>query len=325
MLLAGDVGGTKTRLALIEAESERFARVETYASREYPDLAAMVRAFAGADLARVTRASFCVAGPVVDGAAALVNLDWTVDGARLARDLALETVLLMNDLEAMAYGVPSLPASALAPLNAGAGPRPGNAAVIAAGTGLGEAYLVRSGACQVALATEGGHADFAPRTDEEIALLRFLIGRYGRVSYERILSGPGLLNVYDFLRETGGGRAADAPALGEPAAVSRAALESGEPVAREALRLFASVYGAEAGNMALRGMSLGGVYVAGGVAPRVAPALLGGTFVTAYGDKGRLSPLVRSIPVYLVRDADLALRGAARQALAVSREVRDGT
>jgi glucokinase len=322
MILAGDVGGTKTRLALAD-DGGAIRRTETYASASFPDLESMVSGFLGDDARDVTRTAFGVAGPVIGQRATLVNLHWDVDGPRLARHLKLPRVCLLNDLEATAYGIASLSHESILALNPEALPVAGNKAVIAAGTGLGEAFIVggaQNGERARAIATEGGHADFAPRTDTEIALLTHLRERHGHVSYERVLSGPGLVNVYEFLRDTGRGSESDATrkaaANGDAArAISEAALAHDDALAREALRMFAAVYGAEAGNLALRAVAVGGVYVGGGIAPKIEPALTDGVFLEAFVSKGRLASLVRTIPVYLIRDPDTALRGAVLEAM----------
>lgn len=328
MILAGDVGGTKTRLALLEpggrADGE-FVRTATFSSPDALSLEALCREFLG-DATEVDAAAFGVAGPIIDHHATLVNLHWDVDGARLAHTLGIRRVGLLNDLASTARGLPHVAPENLLPLNPGARARPGNAAVIAAGTGLGQALIVREGPLPLIVPTESGHADFAPRTDQEIALLRALRARFGHVSVERVLSGPGFVNVYVFLRDSGFApepqpvAGCDGCHVQDVAArVSHAGLVHGDPLGRETLRLFATLYGAEAGNLALRAMALSGVYVAGGIAPKIEPALADGTFLAGFLDKGRLTELVRTIPVWLVRDPDTALRGAA----AVARESLD--
>ncbi len=321
MILAGDVGGTKTRLALVDRADGAFLRTATFSSAEALSLEALCQEFLEAGEA-VSAAAFGIAGPIIDQHATLVNLHWNVDGARLARTLGVHEVRLLNDLAATAHGLPHVAPENLVALNPGARSRPGNAAVIAAGTGLGQALIVRNGPLPVIVPTEAGHADFAARTDQEIALLRALRERFGHVSVERVVSGPGFVNIYLFLRDSGfapepvavpgceGCRFEDLAAR-----VSHAGLQHGDPLGRETLRLFATLYGAEAGNLALRAMALSGVYVAGGIAPKLEPALADGTFLAGFLDKGRLADLVRTIPVWLVRDPDTALRGAAAVAL----------
>lgn len=321
MILAGDVGGTKTRLALVDRAGGAFVRTATFSSPGASSLEALCQEFLAGETA-VVAAAFGVAGPIIEHRATLVNLHWSVDGARLARTLGVRGVQLLNDLASTAHGLPHVAPENLLPLNPGAHPRSGNAAVIAAGTGLGQALIVRDGPCPLIVPTEAGHADFAARSDPEIALLRALRARFGHVSVERVLSGPGLVNVHGFLRDSGfapeprpldgcdGCRGVD------PAArVAHAGLVHDDVLAREALRMFSTLYGAEAGNLALRAMALSGVYVAGGIAPKIEPAIADGSFLAGFLDKGRLASLVRTIPVWLVRDPDTALRGAAAVAL----------
>ncbi len=325
MILAGDVGGTKTRLALVDDDGG-FLRTGTFSSQQALSLEAICRDFLGDDV-RVRGAAFGIAGPIIDHRATLVNLHWDVDGARLARALDVREVALLNDLAATARGLPHVAADDLVALNPHAQARPGNAAVIAAGTGLGQALIVRDGPLPVIVPTEAGHADFAPRTDQEIALLHALRARFGHVSVERVLSGPGFVNVYAFLRDSGfapepraviGCEACHVQDIA--ARVSHAGLAHGDALGRETLRLFATLYGAEAGNLALRAMALSGIYVAGGIAPKIESALTDGTFLAGFLDKGRLTDLVRTIPVWLVRDPDTALRGAAAWARACMAE-----
>lgn len=323
MILAGDVGGTKTLLALYEDAGGPPSPVlaETYRSGEFPSLEDLLRHFLDrAPRVTLRAACFAVAGPVLDGRSKPTNLPWELDERRLAA--ALNTrVKLLNDLEGAAHGLFSVAPDQLEVLQPGV-KRQGNMALIAAGTGLGEAIVVRAGERCHVVASEGGHADFAPRTDREIELLRYLRHAYGRVSYERVLSGPGLHNIYRFLRDSGLAPEPDwlreRLATGDPSAViSDVALAAGHPLCTAALELFVSVYGAEAGNLALRALALGGVFVAGGIAPKMLAALRGGSFVNAFADKGRLADLLRSIRVSVVMDPRLTLMGAA----AVAREL----
>jgi glucokinase len=322
MILAGDVGGTKTILALFEESDSgalASAREATLPSRELVSFERAVQAFVAST--PITAACFGVAGPVVDGRSVTTNLPWMLDERVLARETGAPYVRLLNDLDATAHGVLALPTSALLTLQPGTS-KPGNLALIAAGTGLGEAIVARDGDRRVIVASEGGHADFAPRTDREIDLLRHLRTKFGSVSYERILSGPGLVGVYRFLRSVG---PPEPPWLTErlaredPAAVvSGAALEHRDPVCESALDLFVSVYGAEAGNLALKALALGGVYVAGGIAPKIRSRLAGGTFMAAFRDKGRLTELLGQVPVHLVLEPRTALLGAAHVARSLS-------
>lgn len=322
VLLAGDAGGTKTVLALVEPEDGRLRtlREQVFASRRYGAVEEIVGEFlATGPHAPIVAACVAVAGPVVDGCAAATNLPWRVDASALARVCEAPAVALVNDLEATAYAMLTLRDDERHVLHPGTKPLlRGNAAVVAAGTGLGEALLTFDGASHRAIASEGGHADFAPRNDQEIALLRYLQPRFGgHVSYERILSGPGLHNVYCFLRDTG--FAKEPPELRDALAaaedpvpiISRRGLERSDTLCSEALGLFCRVYGAEAGNVALRFLAVGGVFLGGGIAPKILPALGRAGFADAYGDKGRLSALVRSIPVNVCLDPNAALHGAA--------------
>lgn len=329
MLLAGDVGGTKTLLALLEAPAgtgpPTILREVSLPSREFSTFeGVVVRFLADGVPGRIDAACFGVAGAVVQGRCTATNLPWVLDEQELAADIPAERVRLLNDLEATGHGVLALERAALDTLQPGTR-RPGNIAVIAAGTGLGEALLVWDGRRHLVVASEGGHADFAPRTDLEHDLLKFLRKEHGHVSYERVLSGPGFFNIYLFLRETSG---LEEPAWlrariaeGNPsAAVAEAALETADPVCAQALDVFVGIYGAEAGNLALKGLTVGGVFVAGGIGPKIRRRLTDGAFVRAFRDKGRFADLLAAVPVHLVLEPRTALLGAARVAHALSRE-----
>ncbi len=321
MLLAGDVGGTKTALALFEARGAELtlAREAELPSREFPKLEdAIVRFLADGPRGPVEAACFGVAGPVVNGRCVATNLPWVVDETDLAARIPAGRVRLLNDLEAMGHGVLALAPSSLATLQPGT-PRAGSRVLLAAGTGLGEALLIWTGERHIVIACEGGHADFAPRTDLEIELLRFLRKELGRVSYERVLSGPGLFNIYRFLREQGGVSEPqwlrDRIEVGDPSAVvSEVGLVGGHPLCVQALDMFASIYGAEAGNLALKALAVGGVFIGGGIAPKIRAKLEDGAFITAFCDKGRFAQLMASIPVQLILEPRAALLGAARVA-----------
>lgn len=322
LILAGDIGGTKTHLALFSFQNNDVkAEVEkTFPSQEYSGLEPILQEFFAAGKHLIDRASFGIAGPLVDGIVNPPNLDWIVDPLSLAKTLALPSVSLLNDLEAAAYGIFTLSPDEFLVLNQGVIRRPGNKVLIAAGTGLGETIIFDDGKNYYPLASEGGHADFAARNELEIELLRYLIGRFGRVSYERVISGPGLSNIYDFLEERdelavpGWFVEKMAAAEDRSALISQAAL-AGEPeIAVQALDMFVSSYGAEAGNLALKGKAIGAVYVGGGIAPKMLNKLKDGTFMRAFNDKGRYRDLVSSIPVYVVLNDKAALRGAAYHA-----------
>ena len=317
MILAGDIGGSTTRLALFESHSGRLAAAAEarYPSREHAGLAEIVAAFRADHPERVQRAAFGIAGPVREGRVETPNLPWVIEADDLARRLALPRVTLLNDLEANAYGVFTLEPEDLAELNAGRPSPTGNAAIIAAGTGLGEAGLYASGSVLHPFAGEGGHADFAPRNDLEAELLARLRARLGHVSYERVLSGPGLVNLYEFLRDTGRGRE-DVSLEGDPAAaIAGAALAGRSPLAESALELFVSIYGAEAGNLALKMKATRGVYIGGGIAPKILPFLRRPRFMEAFTDKGRFRAFMEAIPVRVILNDATALRGAAWHAL----------
>jgi glucokinase len=322
MILAGDIGGTKTNIALFDAGAgvpgpplvqERFS------SNGFDSLEAILAEFArrhGRD--SVTRACFGVAGPVVGGAVDATNLAWDVRADSVARSLGLERVALINDLEATAYGLEVLHDEQLFTLSEGAGGREGHRALIAAGTGLGMAGLFWDGGRHRPVATEGGHIDFAPRNEIEFGLLRHVRQKIGgRVSYERVLSGMGLAAIYEFLRDEGH---AEEPAWlseqvgGEDAgaAISAAALAGRSELAAMTLDLFVQIYGAMAGNLALLWKPEGGLYVGGGIAPKILDKLREGAFMRAYRDKGRMTPIVEAIPVRVVLDDRAALYGAAR-------------
>ena len=322
MILAGDIGGTNTRLAFFTVEENRLISVieETFPSRIHSGLAEIVEQFLSAHKLSPAIACFGIAGPVKNGRGETTNLPWIVDARLLINELRIPTVLLINDLEATAYGVTILEPTELAVLNTGAPDAVGNAAVIAAGTGLGEAGLYWDGQRYHPFATEGGHTDFAPRSPLELELLRFLLAKFERVSYERVLSGPGLVNIYQFLRETGRG---DEPAwlaeelrLHDPAAViTQAALAERSALCTQALDLFVSIYGAEAGNLALKMMATGGVFIGGGIAPKILPKLMTPTFMQAFLTKGRMRPVLEATPVRVILHGQTALWGAARCAV----------
>ena len=321
MILAGDVGGTKTALALFDVRRRALAVVRegVLPSHGYASLSEAIRQFL-LEEPRVTIDAACVgvAGPVIDGRCAATNLPWVVDEASLAECVSTTRVKLVNDLEAAGHGVLGLKSPSLLTLQAGE-PRPGAMALIAAGTGLGEVLLVWDGRRHHVVSSEGGHADFAPRTDLETELFRFLRKEFGRVSYERIVSGPGLYNVYRFLLTSDGAPEADwlrsRMESGDPsAAIAEAALDHRDARAIQALDMFVSIYGAEAGNLALKGLAVGGVLIGGGIAPKIRAKLEDGTFINAFRDKGRLSQMMAAIPVHLVLEPRAALLGAAAMA-----------
>jgi glucokinase len=328
VILAGDVGGTNVRLALFEEKDGRLVSREEsrFASREQAGLERPVEAFLGGRSAEA--AGFGVAGPVQHGRCEATNLPWVVDASVLARRLGLGRVALVNDLYANALGLFELSDADFAVLNAGVADPEGNGALIAAGTGLGEAYLVRSGGRLVPQASEGGHASFAPRGPVEIDLLRHLQRKWSHVSVERVLSGPGFVELYAFERARAG---IPEPAWlteeiareGDPApAVTRAGLSGRDEVAGRALDRFLAIYGAEAGNLALKILATAGVWIGGGIAPKLLPKLQDGTFLGAFGDKGRLAPVLAKIPVKVITNDRCALLGAARAGAQAGKEIR---
>ena len=323
MILAGDVGGTKTVLALYKEAEEGLecVREGVFPSREHASLEEILTPFLAENGSPALRAAcFAVAGPVVEGRCKTTNLPWTLTEGDLASAVRAPRVKLLNDLEGTAYGMLHLPASDLAQLNKGKRPgRRGNIAVIAAGTGLGEAYLYWDGKSHRPIATEGGHSDFAPRTDVEVELLRYLREKLGgRVSYERVLSGPGVYEIYCFLRDTGRQNepewlARDLERGDQSALVSQHAAKGAEgaPICVATMDLFCELYGAEAGNMALRGLTYGGVFLGGGIAPKNLQLLEKGSFLRGFTDKGRFADMMAGLNVHVSTNPRAALLGAA--------------
>jgi len=328
VILGGDIGGTHTRLALFADDGQRLADhpEREYPSREHAGLDAIALQFLRDTGVRPAAACFGVAGPVRNGRSVATNLPWIIDAAELGRVLGMSTWVI-NDLEALAWGLTALRREELALLSPGASGATGNAAVVAAGTGLGEAGLYWDGRQHRPFATEGGHASFAPSDDVEVELLRWLERRFAEhVSWERVVSGPGLVSLYEFLRDTGRGQEppwlAEAIRTGDPgAAITAAALDGRSPLAAAALDRFVSLYGHESGNFALKTMATGGVYLGGGIAPRILPKLRDGTFLRGFLDKGRMRPLLEAMPVNVVLNDQAGLLGAGRCA---ARAVADG-
>jgi len=323
MILAGDVGGTKTNVAFVPATGRgtigAAVAFESYRSADFPTLEAMLEEFRGTHDVRFDAASFGFAGAVEDGRGVGTNVSWTADHQSLARALSLPRVHVMNDLVATGYGIAALSADDLEPILPGTARAGENAGILAAGTGLGEAILAAVGGDHLPIASEAGHADFAPRTDLEIEVFRDLRARFGRVSYEHVVSGPGLVNVGRALHALTGAEkawraheAAVANADELPGLVSGNALAGSCPECAGALDFFVGVYGAEAGNLALRCVARGGIYLGGGIAPRVLPALRGETFRLAFRDKPPHRALLEAIPVHVIRNDRAALLGAAR-------------
>jgi len=323
MILAGEIGATRTRLAAFETEGNRLkcAIEKTYPSHEYSGLAEILPQFTRTEGIPVHSACFGVAGPVRDGRSKISNLPWTIDCKELAGQLKVATVGLLNDLEAYAYGIDALESKDFIAISAGSENAEGNRAVISAKTGLGMAGLFWDGFRHHPFACEGGHADFAPRDPVQIELLAYLQKKYGRVSCERVLSGPGIHDIYVFLRDTKKSletaelreqlnKAADPSPL-----ISRLALEGKSPICEQTLSIFVSVFGAEAGNCALRYMTTGGIYIGGVIAAKIAQKMQDGTFMRAFLHKGRMEAILKDMPVQIIANDDCGLIGAARYTL----------
>lgn len=316
-ILAGDIGGTKVllQLAAFGRGQVRPIAERRFKSAAYSGLAPMVVEFLEDAAAGETpdAACFGVAGPVETAGggqrARITNLPWVIETRTLKAETGIARVRLINDFQAIGYAVDGLEPAELATLQEGEWQAGTPGAVIGAGTGLGQALLIWNGEHHEAFPTEGGHVDFAPTDELQMDLLRFLTDRYGRVSYERILSGAGLMNLYEFFRTRGNAPAG--AALDSPAAVSAAAMNRGEAAAVSALQLFASIYGAHAGNVALSYLAGGGVYIAGGIAPKILSALQDGAFMRAFADKGRMRPLLDRFAVRVITNEKAGLLGAA--------------
>jgi len=318
-LLVGDIGGTKTVLASAEttAGETRVTDEQHYKSRDFTSLREVVARFLAETGLTCETAAFAVAGPVRDDRSEITNLPWDLNARHLERTLGLRRVRLLNDLEAIAWGITALGPKDFAVLHPGAPDAVGNACVVAAGTGLGEAGLYWDGAGHRPFATEGGHTDFAPGNERELALLHQLRELYGHVSWERLVSGMGIAQIYDFLLEWEGADPADLlgeTAAGEdrPAAIATAAVDGSCPVCAETMALFMALYGREAGNLALKQMAVGGVYLGGGIAPKNLDLLRRGPFLEAFFDKGRMAGLMRRMPVKVILEQRAPLFGAAR-------------
>jgi glucokinase len=333
MILAGDVGGTKTLLGLFTPAAGRPALIEVgeFVTLDYDGLEAIIDVFLGTwqvEPRHLEAASIGIAGAIKSQVGRMTNVPWVIDAAALSKRTGIARVRLLNDLQALAYAVPVLEPSELEVLQQGTRVEKGNAAVIAAGTGLGESFLYFVDGRLAPGASEGGHADFAARTPRELEMVGAMIGIFGRVSAETIISGPGLVNVYQFTHDAFGSGpllsvSSIAPArlcdqVGSvedladlPARISQAAMKRECPHCVEAMNIFVAAYGAEAGNMALRGTATAGVYVGGGIAPKILPALRAGGFIEAFRDKKPLDEFVRAVPVSVILNDDAALLGAA--------------
>ncbi len=338
LLLAGDIGGTKTILRLVEesAETSWHTLYEAlYPSRDFPDLVPIVERFlsaAGQQLGTTPspeKACFAIAGPVVNDTSVLTNLDWFLEARRLEKELEIPRITLINDFAAVGYGILGLETTDLYTLQDGTPQTNAPIGVIGAGTGLGEGFLIQLATGYQVFASEGGHADFAPRTGLEFQLLQYLREKYDiqRISIERVVSGQGIVAIYQFLRDRQ--FAQESPDIGQivktweqetgrsektvdpAAAIATAALEKRDRLCEQTLQMFVEAYGAEAGNLALKLLPYGGLYVAGGIAAKILALIQEGSFLRAFGQKGRVSPLLERVPVHVVLNPQVGLIGAA--------------
>jgi glucokinase len=336
MILAGDVGGTKVHLALYSFTEGRLqpVRDQKFPAHEFSSLDAVVNKFLDTDngsgetkRSDIIAACFGLPGPVRDGRLKLTNLPWTLDTRDLVKSLSIPHISLINDLEANGFGIPELAPDKIFTLHAGDPEAGGHAGLMAAGTGLGEALLIWDGTKHRPIPSEGGHADFAARSNREIALLEYLRSTLkGRVSWERVVSGLGIKNIYAFLRDVEKinepGWLHDRMQCEDPNAVIGECAEDGSSsLCFETMKIFTGAYGAEAGNLALKVLATGGMYLGGGIAPKILKTLENGTFTQAFIDKGRLSPLLESVPVRVILDDTCALLGAAAFAEARASEI----
>jgi len=320
-ILAGDIGGTKTNLAVFvkqDHEKNRCIAEASYLNREYDGIEPIMhRFFDEHDTHNTDRACFGVAGTVHHGACIMPNLGWELEETSLSKNIGIQRVTLINDLAATAYGISQLSTDDVVTLNEGHVDAEGNTALIAAGTGLGEAILVKTAHGLHISATEGGHASFAPENDDEAELWHYLSSKFGHVSVERLVSGSGLYHIYMFLRDTECYTESEsiqseiASAVDASASIAAHARSKDSPLCTAALHQFVSIYGAEAGNLALKALATGGLYVGGGIAPKIVDALSDGLFISAFLNKGRFKPLLSNIPVKIILEPKTALLGAA--------------
>jgi glucokinase len=322
MILAGDIGGTKVVLALFSGKSGQWepSHMDVFNSREHPSLLAIVEQYLTRHQIRpstITRGVFGIAGPVKEGICHTTNLPWVVEEAKISPRLEGAPVTLLNDLVANAWGIEALQHDQFATLQAGEAHPTGSRALISAGTGLGLAGLLHVEGHFLPIPSEGGHADFSPRTDLDLELFQYFRQRFdGVVDWERVLCGHALVDIYEFLRERAGARTpawlADQMRVGDPAAaISTAGVEGRDPVCQDTVNLFVEYYGAAAGNAALTFLALGGVYIGGGIAPKILPKLRDSRFLKSFLDKGRMRPLLESMPVHVILNPHTALLGAA--------------
>jgi glucokinase len=318
IVLAGDVGGTNARLAVVDVDGRtaRIVKEQKYPSKDYPGLAPIVRRFCEETASRPDRACFGIACPVVGADCTAPNLPWTINAKSLAAEIDIPRTTIINDFVAVGFGIELLAPADLATLQEGTAKPQGVIALIGAGTGLGQGFLFWEEDHYEVLASEGGHGDFAPRGKDQAGLLQFLEGKFHRVSWERLLSGPGLINIYEYL--VASGVAPERPAVraemaqeDHAAVITRHGLAKTDRLSDRTLDLFAEIFGAQAGNLALSVVATGGVYLAGGIAPKVVERLEAGGFMAAFRDKGRLSDLLTRIPVHVVMNPKVGLLGAA--------------
>ena len=318
MILAGDIGGTKTNLAVYAADTELNVPIieECFHSQRYDSFLALLKDFFTNNAVQIQKACFGVAGPVINGRCSTSNISWVVDEKEIRETFNIPQVKILNDLESMGYGTLLLKDNDLKIINPGSPVEHGNIAVIAAGTGLGEAFLVWGNGRYRVIASEGGHTDFGPRNALEIELLKFLLNEFEHVSYERIVSGIGLKNIYQFLKHHQNYQEpawlTERFAREDPnVVISESGLASRDPICEQTLQMFMSIYGAEAGNLALKVMSTGGIFIGGGIAPKILPAFNNGEFLNALFGKGRLSKVITKMPVKIILNEKTALLGAA--------------
>jgi glucokinase len=329
IILTGDVGGTKTILRLTESRSSQTLCERQYRSRDFSDLTEVVSIFLASATQNLSQsvhpeiACFAIAGSVVNNSSVLTNLGWTLESSHLSQETKIPNISLINDFEAVGYGILELSSADVYTLQAG-DPRPhAPIAILGAGTGLGEGFLLHHGERYQVYASEGGHADFAPHTELECQLLHYLLERSPsqHVSVEQIVSGNGILAIYQFLRHhTGVSQLLSEDNIDLASKISDAALTAQDPLAEKALQIFVKTYGAEAGNLALKLLPYGGVYIAGGIAAKILPLMQDGTFLKAFLSKGRMSSLLEDIPIHVVLNPYVGLIGATRHARAMAIE-----
>lgn len=336
LLLAGDIGGTKTILRLVQFSDTVGLKTlyeESFPSGDFPDLVPIVQKFlTTANSSTPEKACFAIAGPVVENTAKLTNLSWFLDTERLSKELGIERISLINDFAAVGYGIFGLTKQDLLTLQVGKYQSAAPMAIIGAGTGLGQGFLIKQGQGYQVFASEGGHADFAPRNQLEFELLKYILTKYDiqRVSVERVVSGLGIISIYQFLRDRK--IATESPAIAnavrtweqeagksektvDPGAlIGNAALEKSDRLSEQTMQLFIEAYGAEAGNLALKLLPYGGLYIAGGIAPKILPLIQDGSFLTNFTQKGRMGSLLKEIPVYIILNQQVGLIGAALSA-----------